>query len=225
DEIEPDDVMYLINAIYFKGGWQYEFDEKDTTEGTFNNSDGSTVQAPMMRQSSSARYDYLDGDGFTSLRLPYRGDASMYIFLPDRDSSLRKFMDGLDAAAWARWTKDFQHDGTGTIVMPRFEQEYDVTLNETLKAMGMEIAFGGDADFSDMGSGDLYIDRVVHRAVVEVDEKGTEAAAATMVVMEESGPAFTFEFVVDRPFFFAITDDQTSSVLFTGAVYELGSKE
>jgi serine protease inhibitor len=219
DEINPNDVMYLINAIYFKASWLYVFREEDTEEGTFHNADGSEVELPMMRQ-SWAKYDYLDGDGFAALRLRYRGNASMYLFLPDRDSSLPEFLNNLNGDAWAEWMDGFQQGG-GDIVIPRFEMEYDATLNEVLKAMGMEVAFGGGADFSDIGPGDLWIDRVMHKAVLEVHEKGTEAAAATIVGMALSGPAFTFEFIVDRPFFFAITDDQTGSVLFMGAVHQL----
>jgi serpin B len=217
-EIEPNDVMYLINAIYFKASWLYIFNEEDTEDGTFHNADGSEVEVPMMHQ-SWAKYDYLDLDGFSALRLRYQGDASMYLFLPDGDSSLPEFLGQVDGDSWVEWMDGFR-EGGGDITIPRFEMEYGAALNEVLKAMGMELAFGGGADFSDMGPGDLWIDRVVHQAVLEVHEKGTEAAAATMVGMAGSGPAFTFEFMVDRPFFFAITDDQTGSVLFMGAVYQ-----
>lgn len=220
ERINPNDVMYLINAIYFKASWRYAFREEDTKAGTFHNSDGSEVELPMMHQ-SWAKYDYLDGDGFAALRLPYQGDASMYLFLPDRDSSLPQFLDQLNGNAWAEWMDGFR-EGGGDIVIPRFEMEYNATLNDALKARGMEVAFGAGADFSDMGPGDLWIDRVIHKAVVEVHEKGTEAAAATLVAVAQSSPAFTFEFIVDRPFYFAITEDQTGSVLFMGAVHQLG---
>jgi serine protease inhibitor len=218
--IMPNDVMHLINAIYFKASWLYVFREEDTEDGIFHNADGSEVELPMMRQ-SWAKYDYLDGEGFAALRLPYQGGASMYLFLPDRDSSLPEFLDQLDGDGWAEWMEGFR-EGGGDIVIPRFEMEYNATLNDALKAMGMGAAFGAGADFSDMGPGGLWIDRVVHQAMVEVHEKGTEAAAATMVAIAESGPAFIFEFIVDRPFYFVITDDQTGSVLFMGAVHELG---
>jgi hypothetical protein len=220
DQVRPNDVMYLINAIYFKASWLFQFREVDTEDGTFHNADGSEVQVPMMRQ-GWAKYDYLDGDGFAALRLPYMGDASMYIFLPDRDSSLPQFLDQLDGAVWNEWIQDFR-EGGGEIVLPRFELEYDKTMNDVLSALGMEIAFGGGADFSDMGPSAAFISRVVHKAVVEVHEKGTEAAAATMVAITDSAPALTFEFIVDRPFFFAITDDRTGNVLFMGTVQELG---
>ena len=221
NEISPQDLLYLINAVYFKATWMFIFDEEQTKTATFHNGDGTEAEVPMMQQ-SYAKYDYLEGDGFAALRLRYQGDASMYVFLPDEDSDLPAFMEGLNAESWQRWMADFASGGGGTIKLPRFEMEYETTLNDVLGAMGMEIAFGGGADFSKMGLDGAFISFVKHKAVLEVHEHGTEAAAATIVVIATSGPRFTFEFIADRPFFFAITDDHTGSVLFTGAVHELG---
>ncbi len=220
--INPSDVMYLINAIYFKGTWTYQFQEQNTKDGSFYNADGSQAQVPMMHQ--SVQLDYLEGNGFTALRLPYQGGASMYVFLPDQGSSLSQFLGELNGASWGQWMNEFKQEGQVNITLPRFQLAYEATLNDALKAMGMGIAFDPvKADFTDMGPSGLYISQVLHKTRLEVYEKGSEAAAVTSVVIADSAAMQSFDFNVDRPFFLAITDDRTGSVLFTGAVEHLGS--
>jgi serpin B len=219
DSISPNDILYIINAIYLKASWVYQFQEEATKDETFHNGNGSEVTVPMMHQ-GWAKYGYLDGDGFTAVHLPYKGGASMYVFLPDEGSSLPEFMDDLNPESWAEWMDGFEVGG-GDIALPRFEMEYEATLNDVLSAMGMEVAFDGGADFSKMGPGGAYISYVKHKAVIEVHEKGTEAAAVTIVAITTSAPIFRFDFRADRPFFHAIVDDRTGSVLFAGTVYEL----
>ena len=141
----------------------------------------------------------------------------MYIFLPNHDSNLNEFLGGLNAENWASWISQFsvvREDSS--MILPRFKLEYEVKLNDTLKAMGMEIAFDSGADFSGMGPS-LFISEVRHKTFVEVNEEGTEAAAATVVVGIESAPPV---FRVDRPFFFAIYDNRTKTILFMGIVWE-----
>jgi serpin B len=142
----------------------------------------------------------------------------MYVFLPDRGSDLGEFLTSLTAENWETWISKFE-EGHGDIVLPRFRLEYGANLKNALTALGMGIAFSNGADFSGMAPGDLFIDSVLHKAVVEVNELGTEAAASTAVGIAGSASAFEFDFVADRPFFFAIREDRTEKQLFMGVVY------
>ncbi len=214
-EIRPGTVLFLINAIYFKGSWQDEFDTSQTRPGIFHLSDGREKQVEMM--SRTGQYPYFRGEHFEAAGLPYGdGRLSMYIFLPAFDSNLNEFLEGLNAERWERWIAQF-HKETLDMMLPRFKLEYEVKLNDTLKALGMEIAFDGGADFSGMGPSGLFISEVRHKTFVEVNEEGTEAAAVTAVTVKESAkPVFR----VDRPFFFAIYDAKTQTILFMGIVRE-----
>lgn len=214
DRINPQTLLFLINAIYFKGNWQDEFDPSRTRQGIFHLMDGSEKQVQVMRR--EGQYPYLRGENFEATSLPYgNGRMSMYIFLPDRNSNLNKFMRNLNEANWEDWLSQFQ-DRRQEMVLPRFKLEYEANLNDTLEALGMGIAFGGGADFSGMGP-NLFISEVRHKTFVEVNEEGTEAAAVTAVVGVKSLPP---AFRVDRPFFFTIYDAETETILFMGTVTE-----
>ena len=219
DELDPNDVMVLLNAVYFKGAWEFPFNEERTEEQAFHLAGGAETRVPMMRQ--HRRFQYLRGDGFQAVELPYNGGASMVVFLPDRQSSLEQFLGTLDPERWDMWMDGFQEAG-GEIALPRFKLEFEAVLNEALSDMGMEEAFGA-ADFTAMSPANPAIREVRHKAVVDVNEVGTEAAAVTSVGMVQSAPPLTVDFVVDRPFFFAIRDDDTETLLFVGAVYEPGT--
>jgi serpin B len=219
EQADPSIVMYLINALYFKGAWQHPFDEANTEERPFHLADGTERPHPMMHQRGGT-YQYLDGEGFQAVRLPYQWGVSMYLFLPDEGASLDGFLAELDAERWDVWMQEFQGSGADLLVLPKFKTELKTDLNQALIDLGMGIAFGGGADFSAMGPGGLFIDHVKHAAVIEVYEEGTEAAAATVVGMTTSAPASSFEFVADRPFFYAITEDKTGSVLFMGTLVD-----
>lgn len=214
DRINPQTLLFLINAIYFKGNWQDEFDPSRTRQGIFHLSNGSEKRVQMMRR--EGEYPYLRGENFEATSLPYGdGRMSMYIFLPDRNSNLNKFMRNLNEANWEDWLSQFQ-DRRHELMLPRFKLEYEVNLNDMLEALGMGIAFGGGADFSGMGPS-LFISEVKHKTFVEVNEEGTEAAAVTAVVGVKSLPP---PFRVDRPFFFTIYDAETETILFMGTVTE-----
>ncbi len=223
DQIDPLTVLFLINAIYFKGTWQQEFDPSRTQDAPFHLANGDEKQVPMMRQ--QRWYPYYRGENFQAISLAYGdGQMSMYIFLPDRESDLNIFLENLNAERWENWLSQF-HEQDVSLVMPKFKLEYRKTLNDPLKALGMDVAFDPElADFSRMASlefGNLYIEKVVHKTFVEVNEEGTEAAAATSVeVRLESVPPPPISFSVDRPFFFAIRDNETKTVLFMGVVVE-----
>lgn len=220
DKIEPDDVLILINAIYFNGKWSTEFEDNDTKDMPFHLADGSEVQHPMMSQEGN--YRYLEGMGFQAVRLAYGENKrlGMYIFLPDEGSSLDVFMGELDDDTWVDWLNQFRRR-PGAVTIPRFTMEYEANLNQVLKSLGMAPAFDpSGADFSAMTDVPVFISRVKHKAVVEVNEEGTEAAAVTLVAMAVSAPPEPFSFIADRPFFFAIHDSETDSVLFMGSLFD-----
>jgi serpin B len=219
EKIDPQMVMFLINAIYFKGTWKVEFDRSRTVDGLFHLLDGRKKQVPMMTRSGG--YLHYQGEGFEAIKLPYGQErVYMYIFLPNPNSSLNEFVRDLNAEDWESWMPQFQEVGEdGIIVMPRFKLEYEAVLNEVLKVLGMEVAFDGRANFDGIAPS-LFISEVRHKAFVEVNEEGTEAAAVTSVAMAESAGPAPFIFTVDRPFFFAIRDDKMGAVLFMGCVVE-----
>ena len=214
--IDPGTLIFLINAIYFKGSWQKEFDKSATRDGIFHLSNGNEKRVQMMYRKGA--YPHFRGDNFEAARLPYGdGKVSMYVFLPNRDSNLHDFIKQLNAENWSNWMSQFQETTDDSeMILPRFELEYEVKLNDTLTALGMGIAFGMGADFSGMGT-QLFISEVRHKTIIEVNEEGTEAAAVTAVVGVKSLPP---AFRVDRPFFFAIHDDRTQTMLFMGIVTE-----
>ena len=222
EQIEPDAILFLINAIYFKGAWAEEFDKAKTREEDFTLAAGNSKKHPMMRQ--SGRYLYLESEDFQAVSLPYGGGrVSMYIFLPAKISSLDKFHKGLNGENWDKWMSQFGKT-KGDIVLPRFKLEYEETINDALKALGMGVAFDPQgANLSGMiGTAEnVFINEVKHKTFVEVNEEGTEAAAATSVgisVTSMPAPEKTFRMVVDRPFFCAIRDNQTGTVLFMGGI-------
>jgi serine protease inhibitor len=221
DGLSNDVVMVLVNAVYFKGTWTYTFDKKKTVERDFFPSKGNARKIPMMVQ--SGKFNYYKGDGFQAISLPYgKKRLSMYVFLPDKGTGLSEFQNKLNARNWAQWMGGFRST-EGEILFPRFKCEYAVELAKALTALGMGVAFdGGKADFSRICKEKICISRVIHKSFVEVSEEGTEAAAATAVVMLKSMAAKPdrFSMNVDRPFFFAIVDGKTGSLLFMGSIVE-----
>lgn len=212
--------MLLINAIYFNGKWTKPFEPEATSEMPFHLTDGSEKQVRMM--SNRDKYRYTESPDFQVVSLPY-GDKrfSMYVFLPSKGSSLAEFCKSLDPASWSKWVS-VMREKEGVIKLPRFKMEFVVSLKETLSQMGMADAFGQSADFSGMSdAASLMIDDVIHKTYLEVDEKGTVAAAVTSVEMAVMGAVVhdePFSMIVDRPFFCAIVDNQSGLILFMGAI-------
>lgn len=221
DQIQPDQVLFLINAIYFKGKWSNEFDKSQTATLPFYLASGQQKQHPMMSQDGDYRYQ--ENDQFQAVSLPYGkdGKVSLYIFLPKQNSNLKTFYQSLNAENWDNWMAQFRRR-EGSIRLPKFKTDYDVTLNDALKALGMGEAFSNQANFAGIGK-NLAISQVKHKTFVEVNEEGTEAAAATsatITLTSAATPTEPFKMIVDRPFFCAIRDNQTGSVLFMGSIME-----
>ncbi|MCX7785266.1 MAG: serpin family protein [candidate division WOR-3 bacterium] len=224
DKIDPMYTMlYLINAVYFKGKWTKTFDKNQTQDRPFTLINGEKKNLPMMEQKGN--YRYLSTDKFQGIALPYgKGKISMYLFLPGTNSNLKEFLSHLNVKNWNEYLSQFDYQD-GTIILPRIKLEYEQTLNTALKNLGMEIAFSaGKADFSEMTQTplDLYINEVKHKTFVEVNEEGTEAAGATSVEIRVTAIREPKEFImiVDRPFFCAICDNETGSILFMGAIVD-----
>ena len=211
--IPPNVVMYLINAIYFKGSWTVRFDSSDTRPEPFHLDDGSTRTVPLM--AFQRELPYQENSRFQAVDLPYGGRAfSMTVLLPRQGVSVDSLAATLDAAEWEGIADGF-HDTDVLLSLPRFRMAYERTLNDDLAALGMVDAFDLRADFSRLSPvGDLLISKVKQKSWVDVNEEGTEAAAATAVeiVAVSSGPVVR----ADRPFLFFIRERLSGTILFAG---------
>jgi len=218
--IKPDTRLVLTNAIYFKGKWKYAFPEEATRRETFTSSMGKTIgDVPLMRQRTALFH--LDGGSFQALELPYgASEQSMIVFLPKKTDGLAEFEKTLTAARLTDWLARLSLQQVD-VTLPRFKITAAFELRGALTALGMPLAFSpGRADFSGIATGaPLALAAVVHKAYVDVNEKGTEAAAATGTIMvatslrREPEPVL---FRADHPFFFVIRDNGTGSILFAG---------
>ena len=222
--LDPLAFLVAINAIYFKDSWKERFMPEFTREELFYTSDGQKLKVPLMSQYGS--YSYYEDSRVQAVCLPYKTSRlAMYVFLPAKKSSLREFLLDLDSGAWDKWMRRFR-TMEGHLRLPRFKLAYQASLNGPLAQLGMATAFNPQHARFDAISPPpppIWIDAVLHRAFVEVNEEGTEAAATTGMVMAASAkyqrpPARRFEMIVDRPFFFAICDSFTSTILFMGSV-------
>ena len=230
NSLDPLAFLLIINAVYFKDLWDRPFNRQLTREESFHMSDGRKVKLPLMSQSDS--YCYYEEPTFQAVRVGYKTPRlAMYIFLPRNRSNLQQFEQNLSSAAWDKWTGSFE-TAEGHLRLPRFKLTHGATLNSALDKLGMGIAFDSRRarfDAINPTSLPIWVDKVLHRAFVEVNEEGTEAAAVTTVLMASCAlkpckPCRTFNMIVDRPFFFAIRDDDTKTILFMGAVEEPDAK-
>lgn len=223
DGIEPDTVFMLFNAIYFFGNWTYPFPKQATQERLFTLLDGTQKAHPLMfRQLYQAKY--YENETFQAVSLPYgEKRLSLYVFLPRKGINLRKFYETLNAETWEVWInninaeQNYEEQIPLLIGLPRWQLEYEIDLEDVLKNMGMEIAFRKDADFSAMTNPPLWISFIKHKTFVEVNEEGTKASAVTTVGSTRGG-AVTM--IVDRPFFCAIRDERTGTILFMGSIVD-----
>lgn len=226
-ELSPEAAAVLVNAIYFKGEWSMKFDKEKTKEVDFSAADGTKSKVQMMERKDEYRYAQLDDAQLIALDYGADRNMCMWVMLPGQDKSLDTLVSNLDdksfkAATQRAWERE------GTIRLPRFKMKFRRELRDDLTAMGMKLAFTGDADFSGFEGdepGKLFISKVIHESFIEVNEEGTEAAAATAAVMERGMPPKPFSMTCDRPFLIAIQDNVSGSILFLGTVYAPGKAE
>ena len=213
--------LVLTNAIYFKGDWQWQFDKSDTFEGDFRITDNNIVKTEMMNmEPDKTEFNYVDTEELQILELPYKGDKiSMLILLPK--DNLDMIESTLSAEKLNEYKSQMKETKLDSIFLPKFEFDTKYFMKDTLAAMGMPTAFSRNADFSGMtGMQDLFIDFVIHQAYIKVDEKGTEAAAATAVGMKLPAVMPDNIFNADHPFIFVIQEKENGSILFLGKVVD-----
>lgn len=220
EEIKDNQFMFLINAVYFLGKWQYQFDKADTKDEPFHLSDGSEIQVPMMNQ--EADLDYYTGEDLRAVKLPYgKGSFYMLVALPSGEMTADSLVNQMDSQKWSAIVNEMQEQGIA-LSMPRFEIECKYKLNKPLQSMGMELPFAeSGADFTNMiEEVPVCIDEVLHKTYIKADEEGTEAAAATSVgmVITSTDPGGPMSFNIDRPFLFAIAEEKSGAILFSGKI-------
>jgi serine protease inhibitor len=221
--IDPYTVMFLINAIYFKGSWTHRFEKGKTTQATFTGQSGATGQVPLMELNDTLLY--AENQTYEVVDLPYGGRAfSMTVILPRLGTPVGELIESLTPSAWAQIIGSLKPE-EGTVYLPRFRLEWEKVLNETLQAMGMNLPFiPGMADFtgiSDMAQQiGLYISKVKQKTYVDVNEEGTEAAGVTSVEIKELSIPDRFFFRADRPFLFVIRERFSETILFAGVLVE-----
>jgi len=217
DAIPPAAVMYLINAIYFKGTWTYEFDPEKTNLEIFFPETGATFESSAMHQETNL--NYYQNSLFELVELPY-GDKkfSMLVFLPSAENDCFDILAEMDNDNWNDWTNNFNETNV-YLQLPKFKFETFKLLNDPLSSLGMGIAFSDAADFTLINpAGNLFISRVLHKTFIDVNEEGTEAAAVTAVEIEltSAGGSGLTHFIADKPFLFVIRENSTGSILFMG---------
>jgi serpin B len=220
DAIDATTRLVLTNAVYFSAPWLDPFDADQTQAGAFESLDGNTVYVPMMRQ--EGYLNYAAWNGGQAVELPYNGSAlSMVVLVPDR-GTYATFEAGLDDEQYERILSELESRPV-TLQLPRFQASFDTSLVDPLTELGMADAFvAGVADFSGInGRHDLFIADVLHKAWISVDEAGTEAAAATAVLIPIGGAGEPVTLTIDRPFLFAIRDIETNTILFLGRIVEI----
>jgi serpin B len=214
DGIDQAQVLFVINAIAFKGNWTTQFDPKNTTADFFLKADGTQVPCDMMRLETG--FDYYRNGSFEAVDLPYGGgDFSMTVFLPNPGTPVDVFIKGLSADSLDVWSGKMQKNII-VLQLPKFKLQYEIRLNDALSALGMGIAFTDRADFTRiLKGGGIQIDEVKQKTYIDVNEEGTEAAAVTAISFTVSMP---YLFRADRPFVFLIRERRSGTILFMGKI-------
>ena len=219
DRIPADAIMYLINAIYFKGIWSSEFNSKDTSEKDFVTSGGKTNKVDMMRQEQT--FNYYEDDQAQYLDMPYGNKAfSMTVILPKQENTIESYLKDFDADEWNAITESLSPREV-QVYFPKFKVQSKLELKDVLAIMGMPSAFDGEANFSRMSENDLLISRIIHSTYCDVNEKGTEAAAVTIIEMKEMALPENPVFYANHPFIFIIREKSTGVILFMGKMGEV----
>jgi serine protease inhibitor len=225
--LDPSDLMVLINALYFKGKWNSPFEVSATEPSPFTLLNGSTKTVSMMHQVD--HYSYMTGSGFSSVTLPYVGhDLAMLVFLPDKGTTLDSFISSLSLKNWQSWMGSYTNNKVN-LGLPKFKTEYSRELNSDLKNLGVQDAFSSNANFSKMfpPATKAFISLVIQKTYIDVKEEGTEAAAVTAVNMSMGmavDPTPVKTFTVDHPFVFAIVNRKTGQLLFIGSMVNPSAK-
>ncbi|KUK76793.1 MAG: Proteinase inhibitor I4 serpin [candidate division WS6 bacterium 34_10] len=223
EEIDPLEIMYLINAIYFNADWTEQFNEDHTQEKDFTLIDGSIIQTDLMSMDSD--FLYQENDDFQAVELPYgeNGRYVMRVYLPNEGKEIDEFVSSdMTREKLNKWKEGFSLM-EGYLELPKFKIEYSSSLEDVLKNLGIRKAFdSGSANFKGIIDQNAYISKVFHKTYIDVGEKGTEAAAVTMIGMSlmsmPTEQKETFKMIVDRPFFFTIDDTQNDEILFMGTI-------
>jgi serpin B len=220
DEISGDAVMFIMNALYFKGDWSYQFDKDLTSDRAFYTDGSSSLEVSTMKGDIGSKVTY--GNGYRAIELPYgQTNFAMVVIVPE--GTLTEFYLSFTAEKWNTITSAFDGQekyGELTVLMPKFKFSYEKFLNNQLQGMGMVDAFDPYlADLSGISDASLFVSFVKQNTFVEVDEKGTEAAAVTTIgVNTTSYPPQPQVFAIDKPFVFAIRERTTNTLLFIGQV-------
>lgn len=216
-DVDADTKLVLTNAVYFKGLWKHAFQKESTQPRMFTTAAGAAKEVPMM--SHSKDHGFVEMDGVKVLEMAYKdSNLSMVAILPAEGSSLASLESSLTSEKLGAMVAGLTEQDVA-VVFPKFKLETRMQLGPALSTLGLGAAFSDQADFSGMTEdAALMISKVVHKAFVEVDEEGTEAAAATGVIMMPTSVRITAEFIADRPFLFLIRDRESGAVLFVGRV-------
>lgn len=221
DYIPVDAVMYLINAIYFNAQWKYEFDKEATSQDNFTMEDGTIHQTDFMVVNSN--FNYTSNENFSAVELPYGDSAfSMVVILPSVERTVTDLVNDLDSEHWDAWFGNSTMTNV-QVELPKFKYDFKEYLNDPLKNLGLKIAFSGNADFTRINpQGNIFISRVIHQTFIDIQEEGTEAAAATIVEISYMsilpGADDLIIFRVDRPFIYVIKENSTGAIIFIGKV-------
>jgi serpin B len=222
DDIDQGDVMFLINAVYFKGTWRSRFDPRATADASFHAIDGESEPVKLMYQKSTLRY--LETPDFQAADLLYGNSAfAMTVILPVPGKDVNDIVGTVSAASWADWTGRFTEKEI-ELHLPKLKLAYERTMNDDLKALGIDLAFRpGMADFTGMSplGHELFITEVRQKTFVDIHEEGTEAAAATVVAVGPTSMPVIPEMRVDRPFVFAIRERFSGTILFIGKIVRM----
>ena len=225
EKIDPENVMFLINAVYFKGIWKYQFNKNDTKDEPFYNQNGDLLNNVKM-MSFKEKISYASNDLFQAVELPYgQGNFTMIVLLPKYHVSLDNLVSEMNSTSWKTWMESFSDKTEVNVYLPKFKVEYKKELIPDLAQLGMGIAFSDFADFTKINkNGGLYISSVKHKTFIEVDEEGTEAAAVTSVTVSFTsaggGGDVSIEFRADHPFIYVIREKYTGAIMFMGKIAE-----
>lgn len=222
DKINEDSIMYLINALAFDGKWEEPYEEGFVAPDTFTKEDGSTTEADFMYAELNS---YIKGENETGFKKDYKdGKYSFVALLPNEGIKISDYVKGLSGESLYKLLNNISSEEVKTL-LPKFETNYGLSLNESLKALGIKKAFSGEANFSNMGKADnsILISDVIHKTYIKVDEKGTKAAAVTSVEMKTASMPFeeSKEVYLTRPFVYMIVDNSNNLPIFIGALMDV----